>query len=307
LRQRNQAAPAGLTLAAKEWFAMKWFALALVLLALAAAAALWFGAARWSRLTADLHARLEAARVAPQPARYDEARELAGLPPPVQRFFKATLKDGAPIVAAATVRHQGTFNMSEGGEQWKPFASTQRVVTRRPGFVWDGRVSMFPGLAAHVHDAYVAGEGILHPAIGGLVTLVDLRGGGAVAEGELMRFFAEAAWYPTALLPSQGVRWEAVDDGVAKATLTDGPIALTLLFRFASNGDMASVRAESRGRTMQGRVIPTPWEGRWSQHAERDGMRVPLSGEVAWITPEGRQPYWRGTITELRYEFAATR
>jgi hypothetical protein len=284
---------------------MKWFALVLVLLVLAAAAALWFGAVRWGRLTADLHARLEAARIAPQPARHDEARELAGLPPPVQRFFRATLQDGAPIVAAATVQHTGTFNMSEDGEQWKPFTSTQRVVTRRPGFVWDGRVSMVPGLAVHVHDAYVAGEGILHPAIGGLVTLVDLRGGGAVAEGELMRFFAEAAWYPTALLPSQGVRWEAVDDGAAKATLVDGPLALTLLFRFASNGDMTSVRAEARGRTVQGRVIPTPWEGLWSRHAERGGMRVPLSGEVAWITPEGRKPYWRGSITELRYEFAA--
>jgi hypothetical protein len=281
--------------------ALKWIAL----LALAAAAALWFGAWRWNRLTGELVARLEAARSAPQPARYDEARELAGLPAPVQRYFRATLKDGAPIVAAATVRHQGTFNMSEGGEQWKRFTSTQRVVTRRPGFVWDGRVSMAPGLAVHVHDAYVAGEGILHPAIGGLFTLVDLRGGGDVAQGELTRWFAEAAWYPTALLPSQGVRWEAVDEDSARATLIDGPISLTLLFRFASDGAMHSVRAESRGRTVQGRVILTPWEGQWSQFAERHGMRVPLTGEVAWITPEGRKPYWRGTISELRYEFAS--
>lgn len=46
----------------------------------------------------------------------------------------------------------------------------------------------------------------------------DLRGAlGEVAQGELMRFFAEAAWYPTALLPSQGVRWQAVDDTSARA------------------------------------------------------------------------------------------
>jgi hypothetical protein len=309
LRQRNRPRDAAATLTPQEISSMtvlRWIALALALLALAAAATRWFGAWRWSRLTSDLVARLEAARSAPTPAHYDEARELAGLPPPVQRFFKATLKNGAPIVAATTVRHQGTFNLSEGSEQWKPFTSTQHVVTRRPGFVWDGRVSMVPGLAVHVHDAYVAGEGILHPAIGGLFTLVDLRGGGDVAQGELMRFFAEAAWYPTALLPSQGVRWDAVDDGSAKATLSDGSITLTLLFRFTKDGDMASVRAESRGRTVQGRVTPTPWEGQWSRHAERDGMRVPLSGEVAWLTPEGRRPYWRGTITELRYEFAAS-
>jgi hypothetical protein len=285
----------------------KWILVLLLALGVLVVAAAVVGRWRWDARTAALVARLEAARSAPQPARYDEARELAGLPAPVQRYFKATLKDGAPMVAAVTVRHRGTFNQSESGAQWKPFTSVQRVVAHRPGFVWDGRVSMFPGLAVHVHDAYVAGEGILHPAVAGLFTLVDLRGGGEVAQGELMRFFAEAAWYPTALLPSQGVRWEAVDDGSAKATLSDGPIALTLLFRFTSAGDPASVRAEARGRTVEGRVVQMPWEGQWSGHAERDGMRVPLTGEVAWITPEGRKPYWRGTITELRYEFAASR
>jgi hypothetical protein len=285
--------------------ALKWLGLVLVLLAVALAGAFIYGNARWNQLTRELYARLDAARSAPSPARYDEARELDGLPPPVQRFFRTTLRDGAPIIAAVTVTHSGTFNMSDsGGQQWKPFTSMQRVITRRPGFVWDGRVQMLPGLNVHVHDAYVAGEGLLHPAIAGLFTLAELRDrGGDVAQGELMRFFAEAAWYPTALLPSQGVRWQAVDDTSARATLTDGPLTLTLLFRFAADGYITSVRADARGRTVQGKVIPTPWEGVWSNHAERDGMRVPLTGEVAWLTPEGRKPYWRGTITAAAYEF----
>jgi hypothetical protein len=54
---------------------------------------------------------------------------------------------------------------------------------------------------------------------------------------------------------------------------------------------------------VQGKVIATPWEGVWSKVAERDGMRVPLTGGVVWLTPEGRKPYWRGTITALAYEF----
>jgi hypothetical protein len=47
-------------------------------------------------------------------------------------------------------------------------------------------------------------------------TLVNLRGTPEIAQGELMRFLAEAAWYPTALLPSQGVQWKAIDDFSAK-------------------------------------------------------------------------------------------
>lgn len=35
---------------------------------------------------------------------------------------------------------------------------------------------------------------------------------------ELMRLLGEAAWYPTVLLPGQGVRWQPVDDRSAEAT-----------------------------------------------------------------------------------------
>jgi hypothetical protein len=282
---------------------LKWTGLALAVVALAAIALLVYGQQRWSALTRDLTARLDAARIEPVPARFD-ARELETLPAPVQRYFRAVLKDGAPIVAAASLLHSGEFNLSATGERWKPFTSTQRVVTRRPGFVWDARIAMFPGIAAFVHDAYVAGIGILHPSISGAFSLPELRGGGDIAHGELMRYFAEAVWYPTALLPSQGVRWEAVDERSAHATFSDGPLRLTLLFTFNDAGLIDSVRADARGRTVGRAVIMTPWECRVSDYQQRDGMRVPMSGEVAWLLPDRRSPYWRGTIQQLRYEFA---
>jgi hypothetical protein len=274
---------------------------ALALLATLYAVAVLYGAWRWDAGTRELRARLDAARQPVRPARYD-ARELDGLPPPVQRYFRAVLKDGQPMVAAASMAHGGTFNMSETGEQWKPFTSTQRVVMRRPGFDWDGRTSMLPGLPVRVHDAYVAGQGILHATLMGLVTLADLRGTREMAQGELMRFLAEAPWYPTALLPSQGVRWEAVDEDSARATLADGDLAVTLLFRFDETGLIASVRAQSRGRTVQRAIVPTPWEGRWWNYELRDGMRVPLEGEVSWLLPGGAKPYWRGRLVRLIYE-----
>ena len=207
------------------------------------------------------------------------------------------------MIEAVSVDHTGTFNMSESGEQWKPFTSTQRVITQRPGFDWEARIKMMPGLTARVHDAYIAGEGILHASLFGLVPVVNLRGTPEVAKGELIRFFAEAAWYPTALLPGQGVRWEEVDDASAKATLRDGEITLTMLFRFNEKNLIESVRAEARGRTVGGKVIPTPWEGRWKRYERRDGMHIPLEGEAAWMLPEGPKPYWRGRIVSLTYEF----
>ncbi|GFE61788.1 DUF6544 family protein [Geobacter sp. AOG2] len=264
-----------------------------------------YGSRRWQSATKEMHDTLQASRLPIGPTAYGPD-ELDGLPAPVQRYFRAVLTEGQPIISAVTVEHTGTFNMSETGEQWKPFTSTQRIITQRPGFDWDARIRMIPGLTVRVHDAYIAGEGILHASLFGLQSLVNLRGTPEMAQGELMRFFAEAAWYPTALLPSQGVRWEAVDDLSAKATLQDGGISLTMLFRFHENGLIESARAEARGRTVAGAVIPTPWEGRFDNYTSCNGMRIPMEGEVAWILPEGAKAYWRGRITKLDYEFAGS-
>jgi hypothetical protein len=271
------------------------------LLAIAAVAML-YGSVHWQTGTQVLIDRLEAARTAVDPLRYD-SQELEGLPPPVQRYFRAVLKEAQPLVAAVTLAHTGTFNVSDSAEGWRSFRSTQRVTTARPGFVWNARIAMLPGVPVRVHDAYVAGEGILHATLFGLVPVASLRGTGDVAQGELMRFMAEAAWYPTALLPSQGVRWQAVDDTSARASMNDGDITVEMLFRFDDKGLIGSVHAESRWRTVNGQLVATPWEGRFWNYEWRDGMRVPLEGEVAWLLPEGEQSYWRGRIESLSYEF----
>jgi len=277
-------------------------ALALVAIAAVMVALVAFGTVRWADSTKRLVLRLEGARMPAITSRYD-AHELDSLPAPVERYFRAVLTDGQPIVSAVTVEHTGTFNLKQPGEQWKPFTSRQRVVTRRPGFVWNARIAVVPGLNVFVHDAYVDGEGILNPAILGLLSLADPVEAGVLAQGEFVRFFAETAWYPTALLPSQGVHWDAVDDRSAKATLADGKVSVTMLVKFNGADLIESVRVAARAAMVGKAVVMTPWEGRMSNYQMRDGMLIPLTCEAAWLRPEGRAPYWRGTISSLNYEF----
>ncbi|MDB6087393.1 MAG: hypothetical protein JWN85_177, partial [Gammaproteobacteria bacterium] len=223
--------------------------IAIGVLAVAALGLTAYGNARWAEATRVLLGRLEAARLPPTASHY-HASELEGLPAPVQSYFRAVLKDGQRLITAATVQHTGTFNVSQTGEQWKPFESQQWIVTRRPGFLWAARMEIVPGLAVRVHDAYICGEGMLRVAVLGLFAMADLHGPGDIAQGELIRFFAEAAWYPTALLPSQGVRWEAVDEYSAKAIVVDGTLSLTMLFSFNDAGLIESVHVEARAATV---------------------------------------------------------
>ncbi len=284
---------------------VKSVAIVLALSAGALALALVYGTLRWEEGTRTLRARLDTARTAsaPAPARFD-ARALDTLPLSVQRYLRAVLSDGQPAIASVDIEHAGSLNMSETGQDWKRFTSTQKVIARRPGFDWNARVAMLPGLPVRVHDAYVAGEGILHAALLGLLPVADQRGGGDIARGELMRFLAEAAWYPTVLLPGNGVRWDAVDARTAHATLSDGDLSVALTFGFNDDGLLDTVRADARGRSIGGQTVPTPWQGRFWNYELRQGIRIPLEGEVAWLLPGRAHPYWRGRITRIAYQFA---
>ena len=282
---------------------LKAISLILLVLVVAIVVAIVYGASRWHIGTKALRAQLRATCGPITPATYDP-RELEGLPLPVQRYFRAVLMQGQPMVAAVRVAHTGQFNMDATHAKWRAFTSDQLVITRRPGFDWDARIRMAPSLHVFVHDAYMAGEGFLHAALGGLITLADLRGTPEVAEGELMRFLAEAAWYPPALLPSQGVRWDAIDDTSARASLVDDITTVSLVFRFDAEGLIHTAHTAARYRTVNGALVATPWQGRFWAHEVRGGMRIPLHGEVAWLLPEGPSPYWRGHITDIVYEFA---
>jgi hypothetical protein len=277
--------------------------LLLVVFAIGVAGALVYGASRWQDQTKDYRTKLEAVRLPPTSATYD-ARDIEGLPPPVRRYFHAVLQDGQPIVTAVKLSQAGQFRLDGANDGWRPFKATQAITTHPPSFDWDARIRMAPGIHVFVRDAYTAGVGRLHAALLSLVTVADLSGTPELASGELLRYLAEAAWYPTALLPSQGVHWDAIDDSTARANLADGAVRASLEFHFDKEGLITAVWAPVRYRTVNGALQPTPWQGRFSAYAPRGCMRIPLEGEVEWQLPTGPSPYWRGRITEIAYELA---
>lgn len=261
----------------------------------------FLGRWRWARCRAALLSDLHSSHQ-PRTLGLVDWQELQGLPAPVQRYLRAVLKEGQALPAAVELTQDGTMNLQADGDAWKPFSATQRAQMHRPGFVWDARLTVFPGLQVHVHDAYVSGVGSLHAAVMGAVPVARLKGSDHLAQAELMRWLAEAAWYPTALLPSQGVHWLAVDKQNADASITDGHVTVSLRFHFDSDGLVDTVTAASRSRLVGKVDKPAPWQGRFWNYAWREGMRVPQQGEVAWMLPGGASPYWRGRITALRVE-----
>ena len=280
---------------------IKWIGIIVFLIAVSLGIAAVYGKFRWQSDTDKLRAKLTNGRRTIKPLIYDQ-KELEGLPAPVQRFFRTVLKDGQAIASAVKLSQQGLFNMNETEDKWSPFTATQFAIAQRPGFDWDARIQMTPGVNAFVHDTYLLGEGSLHASLLGLFTVANMHGAPENNQGELLRFLAETPWYPTALLPSQGVRWDAIDNNSARATLTDGATTVSLVFQFNAEGAIATCRAEARYRD---KLTAMPWCGRFWEYSVRNGMLIPLEGEVGWEYPEGIRLYFKGRITEIDYEFAS--
>lgn len=279
---------------------MNWIIILSVLVLACLGLAIIYGRSRWQSDTLILRTKLVQGRQTIKPQIYD-SQEIVNLPIPVQRFFQTVLKDGQAIVAAVNLSQEGQFNFNEMSDKWNPFTATQFFVTKQLGFDWDAKIQMAPGLRAFVHDTYLLGTGNLRASLLGLFPLANMHDTPELNQGELLRFLAEAAWYPTALLLSQGVHWEAIDDTSARGTLTDRATTVSLVFGFNPEGSIATIYAAARYRDKQ---TAMPWGGKFSEYAVREGMLIPLVGEVGWVHPEGLRLYFKGTITEVSYDFA---
>ena len=91
------------------------------------------------------------------------------------------------MIASVRFTQQGQFRQDEKANDWQPFHATQVATMHPPGFDWDARIRMAPGVDVWVRDAYVLDAGSLRAAVLGLVTVADVHDTAASARGELMR------------------------------------------------------------------------------------------------------------------------
>jgi hypothetical protein len=266
------------------------------------AAAVAVGSRLWDRSIARAVEQL-AFHAAASPSAFFSREHLQGLPEPVARYFEFALTPGQPLIKTARVEHRGEMRLGGFGAPWRPFTSVQHVSTHPPGFVWDATFSMAPFVSIRVRDSYLDGVGAMQGKLAGLIPVVDQSGRPELAAAALHRYLAEAVWFPTALLPGDGLTWEAIDSTRARAVLTDHGITVSLEFLFAPNGSIERASTPARYRERNGAYVPTPWACNYRSYEAVDGMRVPMGGEVAWILPEGRLSVWRGRIRRIDYAF----
>ncbi|MCH5720828.1 hypothetical protein MKP07_33745 [Niabella hibiscisoli] len=77
---------------------------------------------------------------------------LAGLPEPVQQYFRYALTDGQSYINYARIKHNGQFRTGFD-KNWTNIQGEQYATTPVPSFIWKGSTSFFVA-----RDMYISGK-----------------------------------------------------------------------------------------------------------------------------------------------------
>ena len=209
----------------------------------------------------------------------------------------------AARLGARTDSKSNYVAIRQAGEMWsapgkKPmvFTARQSISLSAPDFVW--RATFEPLGSMTVVDYHV-GEGAgLEVRLGGMIPVARTVGSTAVTRGELMRYLAEIAWAPDAILMNKAIDWRVVDEKTLVAGSGKGPDRGEVALHLGTNGLVESMDAAARPAQEGQVIVDRPWGGRFWDYQVRDGRTIPMQGEVYWVRDGKRFIYWRGRLTD---------
>lgn len=179
-------------------------------------------------------------------------------------------------------------------QSWMAFAATQAISTHACEFDWLARLGPFGMVSAR--DALEHGEGRLDIMALGVIPIARTERTPALVRGELMRYLAELAWAPDAILCNAALRWRAGDASTLAVSAGDGPTASEITFSLDGEGRIAGAYAPDRLHSASAPLMPTPWRGQFSDYRHHKRRWIPFAGEVAWEIDGKRETYWQGRI-----------
>jgi hypothetical protein len=196
------------------------------------------------------------------------------------------------------MRHGGFFR-TKPDQRWLAIEGEQYFSAAEPGFVWNASVRPAPLLWIDARDRLLSGRGDMLVKLMSLFGIADASSP-EIDQGAKIRWLAESAWFPYAFVGNQ-IRWEAIDDDCAQATLLSEGLPVSAQFEIDDDGELASIRADRYCDVGRGRAVLTQWTGRYSDYRVFSGFLVPSYVEVAWELESGSFTYARFQVTVLEY------
>jgi hypothetical protein len=225
---------------------------------------------------------------------------VATLPPPVQRYLENVIKDGVEQIRFATVRQLGEWR-SLSQPQWGRLKAESYYSGTAPGFVWHARIRSSKIFWTTAQLLYGSGHSEGYVRLLGIITMFDPHGP-EVASALLSRILMEAVWFPTSLIPSGALRWEAIDENSARALLSDKGKTISSVFYFNSRNEVERIVTRDKFRDAETSFERDQCTMYCSDYKSFSGISIPTTVRIEWNLQEGDFEYARITVQHAFFE-----
>jgi hypothetical protein len=200
------------------------------------------------------------------------------LPEPVQRYFRHAIALDTPLATSVRLTMQGKIRLAPE-QSWMPLKAEEILSTK--GFIWKaiaGRGLMQMRGA----DYYTQGEGRMRFLLWGLIPVVNAHSPDIIRSA-VGRWAGEYFWLPSALLPDQGVSWQAIDQNTIQASLKADGEPITLTFVIDEQGKLLQSFLHRWGdQTEDKHYTEIPFGGRYQAEATFGGYTIPTQMGAGW-------------------------
>ncbi len=229
-----------------------------------------------------------------------EEGDIAGLPVPVQNYFRYCGYIGTPKMSYATVVYKDVdFSFGRNKPMTKIDYTQYNFVNKpnRIAYIDSSMYSIpFEGL-----DSYIDGAGSMKGLIAKLFTLF-YETGEVMDKSSLVTFLSESLIIPNAALQDYIV-WEAMDDLHARANITCYGISASGIFTFNKNGEMLSFTTDDREVvSTDGTSEKVRWSILCNEYKEMNGIKKPTVFQAIWNYNDGDLVYFNGKGTITAYQ-----
>lgn len=220
-----------------------------------------------------------------------------GAPPLPKAVRELAVRLGVKIAETPPHIHltqTGRMKRDLAADSWMAFTATQSIATAVCEFDWRARAGPLGLISGR--DALADGEGRFDIMALGIIPIARAAHTPALVRGEMMRYLAEIAWAPHAILHNHALGWRVIDAATLAVSAGLGETRCEVTLSLDSHGRIAGSFAPDRPRNATAPILPTPWRGQFSDYRRHNGIWLPFSGEVAWEIGGGAMPYWQCRI-----------
>lgn len=228
--------------------------------------------------------------------------ELDRLPSPVQHYLLNAGVVGRPRTKMFQAHFEGRMKMGGETDSWRKVEGHQSsFMDSSYTRIFYIKTRMFGIVPVVGRDKYDNGQGNMRIRVMDKFTVVNTLSE-TMDKSALVTFLNDLMFFPSAML-SPKVKWEAVSDSSAKATLTDCGKSVSGIFFFNSDHDIVNFVTDDRtydnGR---GDVRKARWWTPMRKHATFKGIRVPVEGGAEWDFGDRRFFYADFKFRDIAYD-----